>query len=81
MNRVARKAAQTAVKANVWLCRRTNGRVGGRGLGRLALLLLTVPGRNSGTPRTVPIAYFNHKDGYLVVGTGWAAPGQPRSGS
>ena len=70
MNPVARKAAQTVVKANVWLYRRTNGRVAGRGLGRLPLLLLTVPGRNSGTPRTVPIAYLDHERGYLLVGTG-----------
>jgi len=56
--------------ANVWLYRRTNGRVGGRGMGRLPLLLLTVPGRKSGRPHTVPIAYFDHNGGYLVVGTG-----------
>lgn len=57
-------------QANVWLYRRTNGRMGGRGMGRLPLLLLTVPGRKSGTPHTVPIAYFEHNDGYIVVGTG-----------
>jgi deazaflavin-dependent oxidoreductase (nitroreductase family) len=32
--------------------------------------LLTVPGRQSGTPRTVPVAYFVHDGGYVVVGTG-----------
>ncbi|HYS36569.1 MAG TPA: nitroreductase family deazaflavin-dependent oxidoreductase [Pseudonocardiaceae bacterium] len=50
--------------------RQTNGRVGGRGMGRLPLLLLTVPGRKSGVPHTVPIVYFDHDDGYLVVATG-----------
>ncbi len=65
MNPVARKAVQ----ANVWLYRRTNGRVGGRGIGRLPLLL-TVPGRNSGRPQTVPVAYFDHDGNYLIVGTG-----------
>ena len=39
-------------------------------MGRLPLLLLTVPGRKSGTPHTVPIAYFHHNDDYIVVGTG-----------
>jgi deazaflavin-dependent oxidoreductase (nitroreductase family) len=34
------------------------------------LLLLTVPGRRSGTPRTVPVAYLDHDGGHLVVGTG-----------
>ncbi len=70
MSAVARKAIQAGTQANVWLYRRTNGRVGGRGMGRLPLLLLTVTGRSSGTPRTVPIAYFDHNDDYLVVGTG-----------
>lgn len=70
MNPVTRKAIQAGTQANVWLYRRTNGRVGGRGMGRLPLLLLTVPGRKSGTPRTVPVAYFDHDGGYLVVGTG-----------
>jgi F420H(2)-dependent quinone reductase len=46
MNPVTRKAIQAGTRANVWLYRRTNGRVGGRGIGRLPLLLLTVPGRN-----------------------------------
>ncbi len=70
MSAVARKAIQAGTRANVWLYRRTSGRVGGRGMGRLPLLLLTVPGRNSGTPRTVPVAYFGHNGDYIVVGTG-----------
>jgi hypothetical protein len=70
MNPVARKAIRAGTGANVWLYRRTNGRVGGRGMGRLPLLLLTVPGRRSGTPRTVPVAYLDHDGGYLVVATG-----------
>jgi deazaflavin-dependent oxidoreductase (nitroreductase family) len=70
VNVVVRKAIQAGTQANVWLYRRTNGHVGGRGMGRLPLLLLTVPGRSSGTPHTVPIAYFDHNGDYLVVGTG-----------
>ena len=56
--------------AHVWLYRRTNGHLGGRGIGRLPLLLLTAPGRKSGTLHTVPVAYFDHHGAYLVVGTG-----------
>jgi len=70
MNPVTKKATQAGTKANVWLYRQTNGRVGGRGMGRLPLLLLTVPGRHSGTPHTVPVAYLDHNGGYLLVGTG-----------
>jgi hypothetical protein len=39
---------QAATKVNVWLYRRTSGRVGGRGMDKWPLLLLTVPGRRSG---------------------------------
>jgi deazaflavin-dependent oxidoreductase (nitroreductase family) len=53
----------------VWLYQRTSSRIGGRGMGRLPLLL-TVPGRRSGTPHTVPVAYLDHNGGYLLVGTG-----------
>ena len=79
MNPVMNKAIQAGTKANVWLYRRTNGRAGGRGMGRLPLLLLTVPGRTSGTPRTVPVAYFDHHGGYIVVGTGMGGAKEPRS--
>jgi deazaflavin-dependent oxidoreductase (nitroreductase family) len=70
MRPVARKAVQAATRLNVWLYRRTDGRVGGRGMGGLPLLLLTVPGRRSGTPYTVPVVYFEHDSKHLVVGTG-----------
>jgi hypothetical protein len=48
MNFAARKAVQAATKTNVWLYRRTNGRIGGRGMDKRPLLLLTVPGHRSG---------------------------------
>jgi hypothetical protein len=70
MNFAARKAVQAATKTNVWLYRRTSGRIGGRGMDKRPLLLLTVPGRRSGVLRTVPVVYFDHSGGYLVVGTG-----------
>jgi deazaflavin-dependent oxidoreductase (nitroreductase family) len=40
-------------------------------MGRLPLLLLTTAGRKSGTPRTVPVAYFDTDAGYVIVGTGF----------
>jgi hypothetical protein len=70
MNLAARKAVQAATKANMWLYRCTNGRIGGRGMNGRPLLLLTVPGRRSGALHTVPVVYFDHSGGYLVVGTG-----------
>jgi hypothetical protein len=34
MNPALRKVIQSGTKANVWLYRRTNGRIGGRGMGQ-----------------------------------------------
>ena len=45
MSPVTRKAIQAGIKANVWLYRRTNGRVGGRGMGCPPLLLQSLKGR------------------------------------
>ncbi len=70
MSRLVRRVTRLVTALNVWVYRRTNGRVGGRGLGRLPLLLLTVRGRNTGVTRTVPIAYFEHDTDYLVAATG-----------
>lgn len=71
-----KKAIQAGTGANVWLYEHTNGRIGGRGMGRLPLLLLTVAGRATGTPHTVPVAYFDHDGGYIVVGTGMGGSSQ-----
>jgi deazaflavin-dependent oxidoreductase (nitroreductase family) len=70
MNPVIKKAVRAGTHVNVLLYRRTSGRVGGKGMGRLPLLLLTVPGRKTGTPHTVPVAYFDHNGDYVIVGTG-----------
>jgi deazaflavin-dependent oxidoreductase (nitroreductase family) len=69
MRTAARKAVQAATRLNVWLYRRTNGRIGGRGMGGLPLLL-TVAGRLSGTLYTVPVVYIEHAGKHLIVGTG-----------
>jgi len=70
MRSLARKAVQVATKCNVWVYRRTDGRVGGRGIGGLPVLLLTVLGRRTGTAYTVPVVYFEHEGKHVVVGTG-----------
>ena len=32
-------------------------------------LLITVPGRKTGQPRTTPVYYFQHEDSYVVAGS------------
>ena len=46
----------------------TGGIVGGNS-GGMATLLLTTTGRKSGLPRTVPLPYFPHPEGWVVVGS------------
>jgi deazaflavin-dependent oxidoreductase (nitroreductase family) len=52
-------------KVHRWLYQLSGGRVGGR-LGALSVLLLTVKGRKSGEPRTVPLNYLVDEGTYVV---------------
>ena len=61
--------------AAVWMYRRTGGKVGGRARGGSLVLLLTVAGRRSGMPHTVPVAYVERDGAYYLAAT---AGGQPR---
>lgn len=63
-----KKAVRAANAMAVGLYRRTNGRIGGSAKG-IPVLLLTVAGRRSGTPFTVPVAYLKHDNGYVVTGS------------
>jgi deazaflavin-dependent oxidoreductase (nitroreductase family) len=40
-------------------------------------LLLTAIGRKSGAPRTVPLLYVEHRDGYVVAGSAYGQEGHP----
>lgn len=65
------KIIKTMSRANVWLYRKTNGRLGGKWrIGSafprgVPLCLLTTRGRVSGQPRTAPLLYL--RDGARVV--------------
>jgi deazaflavin-dependent oxidoreductase (nitroreductase family) len=63
--KLALRAAGTTA---VWLYRRTGGRIGGTAKGT-QVLLLTVVGRKTGRPFTVPVSYFRHGSDYLVTGS------------
>lgn len=63
--------------AAAWVYRRTRGRIGGSAKG-LPVLLLTVPGRKTGIPRTVPVAYFEHDNSYLVTASAGGAQAAPQ---
>jgi deazaflavin-dependent oxidoreductase (nitroreductase family) len=61
-------------RLGVWLYRHTSGRAGG-GAGNS--LVLTVPGRRTGVPRSATVGYLDTPDGYLVWGTAGGAPSDP----
>lgn len=61
----------------VALYRRSGGRIGGSAKG-LPVLLVTVPGRRTGTPHTVPIAYIEHDGAYIVTGSAGGGKDEPQ---
>lgn len=69
---------RTGNRLGVRLYRWSGGRVGGRGADRVPVLLLTVPGRKTGRPRTTPVGYFEDGGSYLVVGSGGGMPDDPQ---
>src|SRR5687768_12227346 len=64
--------------AAVWMYRRTGGKVGGRARGGSPVLLLTVAGRRSGLPHTVPVAYVEREGGYYLAATAGGQPKEPQ---
>jgi F420H(2)-dependent quinone reductase len=55
---------------NSLLLRLSRGRLGSK-LGTQTILILHTIGRKSGQARTIPIAYFDYEDKYLIVASNW----------
>ncbi|MGW5241027.1 nitroreductase/quinone reductase family protein [Monashia sp. NPDC004114] len=66
--------------AAVWMYRRTGGRVGGRARGGSRVLLLTVAGRKSGMPHTVPVSYVERDGAYFLAAYPSFAPYEAKAG-
>ena len=62
---------------DVWLQRRTRGRLTTAGWRPLPYLLLTTTGRRTGQPRTQPLLYARDGADYVVVGSNWGQAHHP----
>jgi F420H(2)-dependent quinone reductase len=69
-----RRLTAVGNRIGVWLYRVSNGRAGG---GAHRVLLMTVPGRRTGLPRSSCMRYLEHDGGYLVWGTASGATRDP----
>ena len=78
------RVMKAASRANVWLYRRTGGRVGGKlRIGAafphgLPVLLLTHRGRRSGREYTTPLLFLADGDRVVVVGSQGGLPQHPQ---
>jgi deazaflavin-dependent oxidoreductase (nitroreductase family) len=61
---------------NVWLYRRSGGRIGGR-MGRAPVLLLHHVGRKSGTERVAPVLFLADDERLVIVGSKGGADKDP----
>lgn len=62
---------------DLWLQRRTGGRVSLMGMAGLPGLTLVVTGRRSGQSRSTPLQCLPTDDGWLVVGSHFGLPTHP----
>ncbi|WP_051267303.1 nitroreductase family deazaflavin-dependent oxidoreductase [Nakamurella lactea] len=71
------RVAPPLVRLENWLRRRSGNRLNLIGVAGLASLQLTVPGRRTGTPRTVSLLTIPEPDGFLLVGSNWGRAEHP----
>jgi deazaflavin-dependent nitroreductase family protein len=78
MASMAQRLWKAGNAAATWMYRRTGGKVGGRARGGSSVLLLTVAGRRSGKPHTVPVAYVERDGAYYLAATAGGQPKEPQ---
>ena len=71
------KSLFNAFKAiQVWLYRRSGGKLGGNMRG-FKVILLTTLGRKSGKTYITPLGCFDYKDGFVIVASNSGKPANP----
>jgi F420H(2)-dependent quinone reductase len=71
-----RRWARAGNRLGVWLYRTLDGRLSS-GSRRVHVLMLTVPGRRTGLPRSTCVRYLDTDAGYVVWGTGSGSTRDP----
>ena len=70
-----RLAIELAARVDPWLLRRTNGRLSTTP--HIKQVLLTVPGRRSGEPRTTPLLYYTQGDEVILIASSFGRDKHP----
>jgi len=78
MGTMTRRLWRAGNAGATWTYRHTGGRIGGRARGGSPVLLLTAPGRSSGQPHTVPVAYVERDGAYYLAATAGGQPKEPQ---
>lgn len=78
MNSFAQRLWRLGNSVAVFLYRRSGGRIGGKAAGGCPVLLLTVVGRKSGTPHTVPVGYVRRDGAYYVAASAGGQRAEPQ---
>jgi deazaflavin-dependent oxidoreductase (nitroreductase family) len=64
-------------RANTWLYKKTDGKIGGKFLKGAPVALLTTTGRKSGEPRVSPLLYLREGDRVILVASQGGAATNP----
>ena len=70
-----RLAMELAARVDPWLLRKTGGRLSSTP--HIKQVLLTVPGRRSGEPRTTPLLYFTQGDEVVLIASSFGRDKHP----
>lgn len=72
-----RENSHLVVRIDRWLDRISRGRVPLLRLAGLPTLMLHVPGRKSGVPRSTPLLCASWRNGMVIVGSNWGGESMP----
>ena len=76
MTTLKRRSARMGNRIGVWMYRTLNGRLSG-GSKNVPVLMITTPGRRTGTPHSTCVAHIEVPEGLVVWGTGSGSPRDP----